>query len=74
MNLDITPMRRPSSARARAVKADMCVQSFDFGNNRNLDFAKYGRSVDVRAGDKVGGGGGGWRRVLRGVWLSRLGI
>ncbi|GMH74882.1 hypothetical protein TL16_g06583 [Triparma laevis f. inornata] len=73
VNLDITPMRRPSSARARAVKADMCVQSFDFGNNRNLDFAKYGRSVDVRAGDKVGGGGGGMEESITGSLVKQIG-
>ncbi|GMH73184.1 hypothetical protein TrST_g7025 [Triparma strigata] len=74
VNLDITPMRRPSSARARAVKADMCVQSFDFNNNRNLDFAKYGRSVDVREEKVVTGGGvAGVEESITGSLVKQIG-
>ena len=50
----LTPLKRPSSARARAVRADMIVQSVDFGalsrkksSNENIVTAKFERSAKV---------------------------
>jgi hypothetical protein len=47
----LTPLKRPSSARARAVRADMVVQSVDFGslsrNKSNHVAAKFERSAKV---------------------------
>ena len=48
----LTPLRRPSSARLRAVRADMIVQSVDFGAlSRDADpgSAKHWRSAKVAA-------------------------